>query len=1106
MPHKISIIDKDGNQSEITLPDFAMDTTQERLIKSVQALGKMDPKTAKAYENLIKETKNAITATEDASDQQKKDAKALQDTVQNVGDKQVNALRQFRTNFADRVGKDMRDTFTAGGNILTAAIKTATVGLAAGAGLLYKTFMDTSDAFRSLAQSGLGGAGASGTEAQDAVRSLALLGMSASEAAGLLTSFGRSSTVLGKANFSKFVSGIASAGSFAADLGLSLEEAAEYAAEEIEIRQRNSMGRLQLDAAQMQSIKDSIAQTQRFASVMGKSMKEINSETKAYLSENADINLLMMEMQGKGQTALLNQIKTLADMGSSVGGDYKTLLEGMMNAASKMHPMNDELMQNLASMGQTGVRLRNEAQRMHDSFRNGTFNAQETAGRFNRILQTIPESDRERFQSFRSANTSVTQFVSILANAGALSLEAQTTLAKAFDATAASQDPLVTSSARVQNALSQIGGAFEAFKIQIMGGLAGPITAFTNAFTDTRTIIDREIDSRIAAINEDKSLSAAEKKARIDELNKEKAASAAELAAEVKRINENKELSDKEKEAKIKELYVQRRGVTVIEALQNGLTSIADTFVRVFMGGSGINASAEEFSKILRDDLIPYVEDTANSIKTYLEGLTERPGGDTIGGKIKLMIGDFFKEALPSIASALADAAKATIIALWESPGVRGAVIDGIGLLFTAALVKSALAAGVSGLFSWVMGTKAAAAATTAAGAATGGGLLAATTGAYAASRASNLGRLSSGAQALKAIPGSGLAGRALTAAGGVGAGLMVGKDAFDVGRSLATGESVKGEDVGGVIGGVVGGAIGLLGGPVGVAIGASLGNMAGNWIGGFFDDDEAAAGGTEVAAATKEQLLQQEGLAAMAMDPEHIRAVSTALTEFNNTKVDQISTGLATFNPALATLFTTIESIRVAFVDNVNNRLQRLLNIITGLNVEGLKLPATTQHLGSLAAQITAMPIGKISSLATAFSALTTALKDFGDLTTSNFFGRMMDSFIGKQDETANIIKLLNNFSDPVTGVNSERLLQAAQATQAFNSAMSGLYAQQNIQRTNISRETYTPPAGESSRSNTATPPTTDSQRELVRALETLIGNADKTNALLRQIRENST
>jgi len=51
-----------------------------------------------------------------------------------------------------------------GGNILTAAIKTATVGLAAGAGLLYKTFMDTSDAFRQLAQAGLGGAGASGTE------------------------------------------------------------------------------------------------------------------------------------------------------------------------------------------------------------------------------------------------------------------------------------------------------------------------------------------------------------------------------------------------------------------------------------------------------------------------------------------------------------------------------------------------------------------------------------------------------------------------------------------------------------------------------------------------------------------------------------------------------------------------------------------------------------------------------------------------------------------------------------------------------------------------------------------------------------------------------
>jgi hypothetical protein len=390
-------------------------------------------------------------------------------------------------------------------------------------------------------------------------------------------------------------------------------------------------------------------------------------------------------------------------------------------------------------------------------------------------------------------------------------------------------------------------------------------------------------------------------------------------------------------------------------------------------------------------------------------------------------------------------ATKAAIVELWQSPEVKGAIIDGIALLFGAALVKSALASAVSGLFKWVARGTVASAATTAAtsaGTAGAGGLLAATTGAFAASRAAGSGRLAAGAQALKAIPAAGLAGRALTGASGIGAGLMVGKDAFDVGRSLATGEKVKGEDVGGVVGGVVGGAIGLLGGPVGVAIGASLGNMAGNWIGSFFDDDEAEAGSAEVAKATKEQLLQQEGLAAMAMDPEHIRAVGTALKDFNNVSVDKISAGLETFNPKLQQMFEVIHAVKAAFVDVVNKRLEHLLNNITGLNLEGLKLPVTIDYLNKLASTITAMPIDTIQKLAVAMSSLTVALRDFTSLTTSNIFSRGMDFFTQKQDDTAKIAKSINDFADDI---DSEKVLKAAEAILAFNAGVAGYAAVPN-------------------------------------------------------------
>ena len=272
--YTVEIVDSDGNSSRLVLPGFALDSTQEKLIKSVQALGKMNPKQADAYEKLLAATTDAAKSGKSASEKQTEE---LEKVLNVSADKQVKALKSFRGEFADNVGKDMRNTFVAGGNILTAAIKTATVGLAAGAGLLYKTFMDTSEAFRSLAQSGLGGAGASGTEAQDAVGSLVQLGMSASEAAGLLTGFGRASAVLGKANFAKFVSGIATSSSFAAELGLTLSDAAEFTANEIDMRQRAMSNRMQLDAFTEVSIKENIKLTQAMSSIFGRSMKDIQN-------------------------------------------------------------------------------------------------------------------------------------------------------------------------------------------------------------------------------------------------------------------------------------------------------------------------------------------------------------------------------------------------------------------------------------------------------------------------------------------------------------------------------------------------------------------------------------------------------------------------------------------------------------------------------------------------------------------------------------------------------------------------------------------------------------------------------------------------------------
>jgi len=992
--YNVEIVDSDGNSSRLVLPGFALDSTQEKLIKSVQALGKMNPKQAEAYEKLLAATTDAAKAGKSASEKQTEE---LEKVLNVSADKQVKALKSFRGEFADRMGKDMRDTFVSGGNILTAAIKTATVGLAAGAGLLYKTFMDTSDAFRSLAQSGLGGAGASGTEAQDAVAELTRLGMSAGEAAGLLTSFGQASAMLGKANFAKFISGIANAGSFAANLGLTLEEAAEFAAEEVSIRQRGLAQDFQLTATNRQTVEESIRQTQRFSSVMGRSMKDINDSKKDFFQDNANIDALMMRFSGARGERLNAELNLMIGAAAAIPGAYESLTKGLINAAAAPLPIMDPFLQSIADLGPLVGSLYSDTLAIGQEIQSGQVDGEEAIKRINRSLLAIDNATVTALQyEAQSGNAAAAMVISARTAASKSAADQQ----QAFKKAAVANDAMVTAGVNFQNQLNRLSGAFTTVRNNVLGQFAEPLTKMLDQFALSGDDLKKHNKQREAAIKADKNLSEDEKAQRIAAL----------------------------------------RQKSVTDTLYDGLTKIADSFMRKFF--PTINQAGDSVGQFI-DMLVVNIDKFLTDISEFIDDLK----GDTFGEKLADAAKKLFAKALPGIIHVLTETAKAAASALFSSPAVIDALALGIIGLFAASTAKSALAAGVTSLLRWVMtgsalpaiAAPAATAATTAAGAATGGGLLAATTGAYAASRAGGSGMLSSGAQALKAIPGSGLAGRALTAAGGIGAAAMVGKDAYDVGKAYLTGEEMKGEDIGGVVGGVVGGAIGLLGGPVGVAIGASLGNMAGNWIGGFFDDDEAEAGSTEVAAATKEQLLQQEGLAAMAMDPEHIRAVSAALTEFNKTSVANISKGLATFNPALQAMFTTIQGIRVAFVDNVNNRFQKLLTIITGLNVEGLKLPITTQYLGELAEKITSMPIDKIEKLATTFSALTLALRDFANLTSSNFFTRAFDAFTGKQDDTENIIKVLNNFADKV---DSEKLLKAAQATMAFNAGMAGYAA----------------------------------------------------------------
>ena len=993
--YTVEIVDSDGNSSKLVLPGFALDSTQEKLIKSVQALGKMNPKQAEAYEKLLAATNEAAKAGKSSSEKQTEE---LEKVLNVTSDKQVKALKSFRENFADRVGKDMRDTFVSGGNILTAAIKTATIGLAAGAGLLYKTFMDTSDAFRSLAQSGLGGAGASGTEAQDAVAELTRLGMSAGEAASLLTSFGQASAMLGKANFAKFISGIANAGSFAANLGLTLEEAAEFAAEEVSIRQRGLSQDFQLTAMNRQTVEESIKQTQRFSSVMGRSMKDINDSKKDFFQDNANIDALMMRFSGARGERLNAELNLMIGAAAAIPGAYESLTTGLINAAAAPLPIMDPFLQSIADLGPLVGNLYSDTLAIGKQIESGQVDGEGAIRRINRSLLAIDDATVKALQyEAQSGNAAAAMVISARTAAAKSAAEQE----KAFKKTAVANDAMVTAGVNFQNQLNRISGAFTTVRNNILGQFAEPLTNMLDQFALSGDELKEHNKQRRAEI--DKELKAG----KIDPA-----------------------------EAKAKKAALRQQSVT--ETLSDGLARIADSFMKKFF--PEINAAGDGIGTF-----VDMVVTKANEIMTGIETFINSLEGKTFGEKIYDALGKglvILFEAGVNIAWSFA---KNVIAEHW------GKIMIAAGALMLGAIAKSlaaaAYGAGISALIGKITGRSATSAASAVSSAgntlaavirrvsgqiAAAGGVTGPVGGPSGGSggnrRGSRLSRLAGKASVVGLVAGVG--------------GMMASDALAEAGHTKTAAAVDTGANVLGMAG--TGAMIGSFFGPAGTLIGGGVGAAAGlgmsvyqNWDT-WFGSDEAKEAVAEKGQEAIEGI-DGAGMAAMAMDPAHIRAVSAALTEFNKTSVSNISKGLETFNPVLQAMFTTIQGIRVAFVDNVNNRFQKLLTIITGLNVEGLKLPITTQYLGELAEKITSMPIDKIDRLATTFSALTLALRDFASLTSSNFFTKAFDFFTGKTDNTTAIIKVLNDFAK---NVKADDLLKAAQATMAFNAGMAGYAA----------------------------------------------------------------
>ena len=543
-----------------------------------------------------------------------------------------------------------------------------------------------------------------------------------------------------------------------------------------------------------------------------------------------------------------------------------------------------------------------------------------------------------------------------------------------------------------------------------------------------------------------------------------------------------------------------------LRALNDGLAKIADSFMKKFFpnldkAGNTAEEVAAKFGQ--------FIKETTDSLAAWIDGLE----GDTASEKVIDALGKGIAFLFKIGVTVAWEAAKEVIKEHW------GKIMLGVMGLILASTAKTFILSAVAALAQrQILGAgSTAASAITVAGNQLAAAIRNAARQVQAASMGGGWGGTGGrGRKGGKGTPKGGPAPKGSWLRGAAGKASLVGIGTSLLGGIAATELEEAGHtktaaavDTTANVAGMAGTGM-MIGSLIAPGPGTVIGGVAGGLIGAgmsayqhwgtWFGSDEA-----QEAVAEKGQeaidTMDSAGLAAMAMNPEHIRAVSLALKDFNAVSVANISKGLAEFNPALTALFDVITKLQVQFVEVVNNKLGRFLDIITKLNVQGAILPTTTTYIDELTSKIISIPVEPILKLSTAFNALTTALKDFGDLTTDTRFGRMWDAFTGKEDQTESVIKVLNNFASKV---DSDKLLKAAQATQAYNAAMQGIATPVDVQRTSPSGAN-TVTTQDKTQTRATTPQVANPMGEVERLLQSIKISAEESAAALRKIRDSS-
>jgi len=478
----------DGNIAKI--PDFALESTQSKMHDLISALVKSNTKAQAALDKINKNAVDALSkdekVAEEALKEQQRQTKLLQD--------QLKDNQSFRSTFSSRIESDMTKMFVGTGNVLTGLAKGALVATTALGGFLVKSFMDAGNSLRQLTTVGLGSTGAYEGTLVDSIASFTQLGMSIDQAAQTLTRFSANATILGRANFSRFVTGMAQSASLSSELGMNFEEAIDAIGDEIDIRRLGSTQRLNLDVAERASIEERIRQTFALSAVTGKSIREISQSSKDFFQNNARVAGLLASLPAQAAEQVRNSIDFGVRVGASVGDQFSEVMDQVFNASAAPIIQATDEFQAISGIGVGAQLLTRQMLELQQGMASGTLTqeqARQQSVRFAENLMNLDAASMNQLRLMSEQSGPSAEFAKQLLLSAQQIRAGGRELIDRMKAEAVQSDATIQAVTGAQNAFNRFKGVFSTVFFRSIVGLTGPMNAFVDEVQKTGGVLDK---------------------------------------------------------------------------------------------------------------------------------------------------------------------------------------------------------------------------------------------------------------------------------------------------------------------------------------------------------------------------------------------------------------------------------------------------------------------------------------------------------------------------------------------------------------------------------------------------------------------------------------